>query len=337
MFNTMKALRALLAPAAPPRDDALAGIAASLDPLSLNIKQLGYALGRQLAAALPPRADTAAIEVGLASKLSTQADIESEWVAHWCAALGIPVIYHRKVWELAYVLQAFHDAGLLRPGSRGLGFGCGTEPIASYLAARGVAVTATDLLAADAAAIGWAASGQHADHLDKLFHPHLVDRASFDRQVDLRFVDMNAIPPDLSGYDLCWSICALEHLGSIDRGLRFIERAMETLRPGGIAVHTTEYNIRQEGPTLDQCGTVLFQRRHLEDLVDRLAAAGHAVAPLDLAIGGGPMDRFIDIPPWSHDLPAELSDWLGQPLHLKVALGGFPATCCGIIVRKGGG
>ena len=330
------ALLALVGNGSRPNNNALNVVARNVDPLSLNIKQLGYDLARQLAEALPAIEHPAVRHVGLASKLSTQADIESEWVAHWCGELKIPVIFHRKIWELAFVLQAIHDSGALHEGARGLGFGCGTEPIASYLAARGVSVLTTDLAASDAHAIGWAATGQHADHLDKAFHPHLVDRATFDRLVRLRFVDMNAIPDDLRDYDFCWSVCALEHLGSIQRGLDFVEHAMATLRPGGVAVHTTEFNIIDEGKTVDNWPTVLFQRKHIEGLVARLESSGHDVAPLNFDLGSGPMDRFVDIPPWAHDMPRYLSDWLGQPRHLKLSIDGFTATCFGIIVRKAG-
>jgi hypothetical protein len=31
-----------------------------------------------------------------------------------------------------------------------------------------------------------------------------------------------------------------------------------------------------------------------------------------------------------------LSEWLGQPLHLKVGFHGYATTCFGLIVRKAG-
>ena len=337
---TVQQLGSLLAPVdgqSRPNLNALAIAAADISPMALSIKQFGYELARTLAVALPPAPGGAPSPVPLAAKISTQADIESEWVRYWCGQLGIPVVYHRKLWELSYVLQAIHDGGFLREGARGLGFGCGEEPIPSYLAAHGVAVTATDLPPTDAEARGWIDTHQHAATLDQAFSPHLVDRAAFDRLVSLRHVDMNAIPADLAGYDFCWSICALEHVGSIAQGLAFIEQAMATLKPGGIAVHTTEFNIRADGPTIDNWPTVLFQRRHFEELAARLEAAGHDVAPFDFGLGDKPLDRFVDVPPWSHDLPEEMKRWLGEPAHLKLAISGFIATCFGLVVRKAAG
>jgi SAM-dependent methyltransferase len=265
-----------------------------------------------------------------------QVDMESDWVAHWCAQLHVPVVFHRKLWELAYLLQALHENGQLVPGARGLGFGCGEEPMPSYFAARGIAVTVTDLAADQAQSAGWAATSQLASSTDQAFRAYLVDRGTFDRLVEFRNVDMNAIPADLTGYDFCWSICALEHLGSIERGLAFIEKAMATLRPGGLAIHTTELDIDPAGPTMDNWPTVLFKREHFVALADRLTAAGHQVAPLDFDIGDKPMDRFIDLPPWSHDLPAEYQKWHGQGAHLKVATDGLIATCFGLVIRKAG-
>jgi len=207
--------------------------------------------------------------------------------------------------------------------------------MSSYLASQGVSSTVTDLPADEAQAMGWIETNQHASSLDNAFHPHLVAREQFDQHVDFRAVDMNAIPDDLQGYDFCWSICALEHLGTIERGLRFIERSLETVRPGGLAVHTTEFNIEADGPTIDNWPTVLFQRRHFEELARRLEAKGHKVAPFDFDPGNKILDKFVDLPPWHHDSnAAALTPWLGDSHHLKVAADGFVCTCAGIVITK---
>ncbi|HMI18354.1 MAG TPA: methyltransferase domain-containing protein [Sphingomonas sp.] len=309
-------------------------IANAIDPLALNIKQMGYSLARQLADALPPPTGTVARKHNLPSGLSTQAAMESEWVAHWCGELKIPVTYHRKLWELCFVLQFLFEADMIAPGKRGLGFGCGEEPLPSYLAAHGVSVTATDIPPEEAVSSGWRESGQHATARDLAFMEHLVGRQAFDENVDLRFVDMNRIPADLTGYDFCWSICALEHLGSIRNGLAFVENAMACLRPGGVAVHTTEFNIREDGPTVDNWMSVAFQRKHMEELAQKLRSQGHHVAPFDFDLGGGPLDRFVDMPPYHGELPASFAEWLGPPAHLKASMDGMIVTCIGIAIRK---
>jgi hypothetical protein len=67
---------------------------------------------------------------------------------------------------------------------------------------------------------------------------------------------------------------------------------------------------------------VIFRRRDLEALIERLRARGHAVSPLRIAPDSHPMDGWIDIPPYSHDA------------HLKLALGQFTTTSVGLVIRR---
>jgi SAM-dependent methyltransferase len=194
----------------------------------------------------------------------------------------------------------------------------------------------TDLDPAQARGMGWMETGQHTTSIEMGFHANLVSREGFIDRVEIIYVDMNAIPDALKGYDFCWSLCSLEHLGSIDRGLDFIENSLRTLRPGGVAVHTTEFNYLNDNETIDNWATVLFQQRHFESLSARLAAKGHWVAPLDFDIGDGPMDRFVDLPPYFHDLAGKPAQWAAQGPHLKLMLDGFAATCFGLIIVKSG-
>ncbi len=301
----------------------------------LNSKFFGYDLARSLAAALPARAGLEPRAVSLRSKPSTQADLESDWVAYWAGQLGVAVIFHRKLWELCYVLQALWERDCIRTGALGLSFGCGRESLPAYLASRGVFVTATDQPAKTAAAQGWIKTSQHASASDHLYFEHLCSRDDFNRHVSWRDVDMNAIPPDLRNFDFCWSVCAFEHLGSIERGFAFVERAMETLRPGGVAIHTTEFNFLNDNETLTTGATVLFLRRHLEELRDRLTARGHMVEPLDFEVGDKPLDKFIDGPPFPVGPRSGLVRFWPDAPHIKVACEGYPTTCYGLIIRRG--
>jgi len=296
----------------------------------LNVKRLGKELGLRLArerldkpARRPPPAD-------LASKLCTQADIESDWSLFWCRELKWAPIYHRKMWEYTYVAEALYGAGKLGPGFRGLGFGCGEEPLPSLFVKYGASILATDLAPTHAAARGWSATRQHASGISKIRRPDVCPDESALARIELRFADMNEIPRDLDEqFDFCWSVCALEHLGSIAKGLDFVENSLRTLKPGGLAVHTTEFNLAG-GPTLDNWGTVLYQRAHLEELARRLTAQRHKVAPFDFGTGDGILDGFVDLPPWSPP-PACFEQ---QKAHLRLCVDGFPCTSAGIIIRK---
>lgn len=306
-----------------------------LTAIKFNLKFFGYEMARRLAEHLPPTPVGGPFPIELLSKPSTQADLEADWTRHWTAQLGVAHVFHRKLWEFAYVLQAIWQTGNMAPGKRGLGFGCGEEPLPSYLASKGCQITVTDLRPDDQRAAGWATTAQLAS-LEKAYVERLIDRASYDARVDFRYADMTAIPLDLRGYDFCWSICAFEHLGSIEKGIAFIENAMDVLGPGGVSIHTTEFNFTEDSETIDNWPTVLFQKRHFEEMARRLKAKGYEVAPLTYDVGNQPMDRFIDLPPYAWDWRFDQAEsWasMGTP-HMKLAVDGFLATCFGIIARK---
>jgi len=257
------------------------------------------------------------------SQLCTEAQLTEPAYAEFCAALGLSPAMHRKVWEFAWIAAVMRRARLLRPGLRALGFGVGTEPMPAFLAAHGLEVVATDAPPEVIHGQGWDTTAQHASGLGPLRRPVLVADAEFDRLVRFAPVDMNAIPAGLEGFDLCWSSCAFEHLGSIEHGLRFVEASLRTLRPGGIAVHTTEFNLSSDTDTFEAENLCLFRRRDMEALLERLARAGHTPWPLNLYPGDGAIDAHIDLPPYA--LP-----------HLKLQVGQYVTTSIGIVVQKGG-
>ena len=80
--------------------------------------------------------------------------------------------------------------------------------------------------------------------------------------------------------------------------------------------------------------TVFPQRKHFQDLADRLRAKGYDVPLVDFDIGNGPLDRFIDIPPFAFQVAeSKRALWVAED-HLKLAVDGVASTCYGIIVRK---
>jgi 2-polyprenyl-3-methyl-5-hydroxy-6-metoxy-1,4-benzoquinol methylase len=256
------------------------------------------------------------------SVLCRQDSFEQAYFAYWVGKLGYGLHYHRKLWEFVFICQTLFERGLLRSGARGLGFGVGEEPLSAYFASQGCRITGTDMASEAAQQSGWVDTAQHAAGKEALRISALCPDPVFDANVEFRFCDMNQIPADLVDYDFCWSACALEHLGSIDQGLAFIERSLDCLKPGGVAVHTTEFNLSSDDETVASGGTVLFRRRDLKELARRMAAAGHRMAPLNLDPGFGVVDRYIDVPPY-RDEP-----------HLRLALSGYAATSVGVIIQK---
>ncbi len=258
------------------------------------------------------------------SQLCTASQFQEPVFAEIAAAMCVPANAHRKTWEHCYIISVLATYGMIGMGRRALGFGCGRERIPALLASRGVEVLATDAPEGGTANDqGWRSTDQFAGNLADLFYPQIIHLDDFERLVGFEPVDMNAIPAALDGqFDCCWSSCALEHLGSLQHGLDFIENSLRSLKPGGIAVHTTEFNLSSDVDTVETPGLSLYRRQDLEKLAARLTAQGHEVLPLNLHPGYDPVDEHIDVPPY------------GLP-HLKVMVQKVAVTSVGIVVRKG--
>jgi SAM-dependent methyltransferase len=262
---------------------------------------------------------------GLVSQLCRLATLESPAFRGWLERLHDVWHMHRKNWEHAYICQALHERSLLQPGRRGLGFAVGTEKLPALFAALGCRITATDLAAEDDRNHRWARNGQWAGTLEALNAAGLCPADEFRDRVEFRAVDMNHVPADLTGYDFTWSTCSFEHCGSLELGLAFLERQLDCLRPGGVAVHTTEFNLSSNDETLASGPSVIYRLRDIEDMIQGLRRRGHHVEPLDIDPGDRDVDRFVDLPPYSGP---------GGIKHLRLDLEGFASTSLGLIIRK---
>ena len=231
---------------------------------------------------------------------------------------------HRKMWEWLFIAEALHERGLLAPGRAGLGFGVGQEPLVALFAAEGCDLVATDQPHEAAVASGWTASEvEWAGSLEQLNTHGLCPDEEFGRRVRFRPVDMHAIPDDLRGFDFTWSSCALEHLGTLGAGTDFVVAQMECLRPGGVAVHTTEYLVASNDDTVEAGGTVFYRRRDIEALVDQLRRAGHSI-DVDFTLAATPEDLHVDVAPYTD-------------VHLRTRLGGYETTSLALVITKGSG
>jgi hypothetical protein len=219
---------------------------------------------------------------------------------------------------------------MLEPGRRGLGFAVGAEKLPAIFAARGCHITATDLPSNDERRNMWADSGQWVGERDALNAAGLCDPAVFSERVSFRPVDMNHVPDDLVGYDFSWSTCSFEHCGSLQLGLDFLERQMDCLVPGGVAVHTTEFNLSSNDATVADGPCVIYRLRDMEAVCSRLTAAGHSVEPLDVDPGRHRLDRVVDEPPYCN--------WFTTPppkvKHLRLNLWGHASTSIALLIRK---
>ncbi len=259
------------------------------------------------------------------SELCKAVDFQSDWYRKWSAKIREEPRMHRKQWEYNYILQALYERGCLKKGHRGLGFAVGTEPLPAVMAGYGCEIVATDLDYEIGRSLGWDSGAQLCHGLNSLNQRGICAEDVFLKKVKFRPVDMNAIPADLNGFDFNWSSCSFEHLGSIRRGVDFLRNQLDTLKPGGWAVHTTEYNISSENETIaEDRNTVIFRRSDISAFVDWAKEEGHYVEPLDFSLGNRPEDFSVDLPPYKP-----------EP-HIRLLLSGYVVTSIGLIIRKGG-
>ncbi len=255
------------------------------------------------------------------SQACTASQFDEDAYRYWCEQIREQPRTHRKQWEFCYILQVLSLAGVLNPGRNGLGFGVGAEPLAAIFAGRGAQVVGTDLEPEEAQRSGWVETDQHASGKDAMNDRGICPPEQFERNVSFRFVDMNAIPGDIGTFDFCWSACAFEHLGSIRHGHEFILNTARLLKPGGIGVHTTEFNCSSNDETLKSGSTVLFRKRDFEAMIADLQAQGFEVE-VNWDLGDEALDRHIDMPPYAADN------------HLKLQLDRWVTTSFGLIVRR---
>lgn len=258
----------------------------------------------------------------LTSQLCTASQCLEQRYLYWCREMKSPARLGRKQWEFVFILETLFQHGMLAPGRRGLGFGCGREPMPAIMAKNGCQVVATDLAMEAAAGKGWVETDQHASSLEMLNGNRICDHGLFRDRVTFHFADMNKISADLQDFDFVWSSCAFEHLGSIRHGLDFVKSAMRCLKPGGIAVHTTEFNLSSNEETFEDPNCVLFRKQDILLLEKELALEGYKMASLNFNPGHHPVDKHIDFPPFS-----------SSP-HLKLKIGEFATTSVGLIITK---
>jgi len=230
-------------------------------------------------------------------------------------------IKNRKTWEFVYIYQALKEHGMLKSGMKGLCFAVGKEPLPSIFANLGCKITATDAPSEISDAM-WKKTNQQSDCIENLYYPHIVDKEKFLQNVSFKYADMNNIPQDEKDYDFLWSACALEHLGSIHAAKDFIYRAMNCLKPGGIAVHTTEFNLSSSFDTLIMKWISVLRSIDLIEIAEHLQLMGHSIEPLDFRLDGSLADDHIAFPPYS------------EP-HFKLCIQNYVITSYGLIIHKG--
>jgi SAM-dependent methyltransferase len=259
------------------------------------------------------------------SQLCNQEFFNLPLYQYWVKMIKEPPRMHRKQWEFVYIAQALYENGMLASGKKGLGFGCGIEPLPALFASMGCEIVATDLDINDPNSTGWAKSNENTmNKVENLNTRGIVQADKFKKLVQFMPLNMNEIPKDLHGkFDFNWSACVVEHIGGMDKSMAFLIENLKTLKNGGIAIHTLEFNLSSDVDTCFDPKCFIFRRRDVERVGNELRKLGHEVFPMNFKIGTYLADNYIDTPPY-----------YGNKIHLRLQLGQFVSTSFGLIVRK---
>lgn len=260
------------------------------------------------------------------NKITTQRDYLDPVFIKLATEFDGKVILHRKQWEIISCYQTMLENNMLRPGRTGLGFSIGKERLPSLFAGYGCNILATDAPTTVKSSEQWKRTNQHCSQREELFYHQHISKEDFDNRVTFREVDANCIPQDLQNkFDFLWSICAFEHFGSIAAGIKFVVESSRCLKPGGVAFHTTEYNVSSNTDTQDHADSVFFRRKDLVGLTHILRSEGFLCEDIDFSTGDMQYDLDVFV--------SKKDTWPEHP-HLKVKFDNYTVTCVRITVHK---
>src|SRR5574341_2610 len=188
---------------------------------------------------------------------------------------------HRKWWEWVMGLIAMRRFGKLNQKCEALGVGAGIEPIIFYLANQLGHVYATDLY-----------EGKEWKEAPADFPENPKKYAPFPYKEDALTVlrmDGTRLEFPSDRFDIVFSFSSMEHFkrGNPAGAWQSLQEIERVLKPGGIAVITTEYVIN------DKQHPEFFNRRTIySQFIDKVQMK--LVGPLDLRITTNTLDTVMD-------------------------------------------
>lgn len=210
------------------------------------------------------------------------------------------IIPDSKQWECAMMLRTLSDEGVLRPGALLAGIGAGTEETTFVLASRGCVVFPTDRYlektswsdVAPPSMMAWPEQFSQYEYPQGSVIPVHTDARSL------------SLPSNF--FDGVFSAGSIEHFGSLEAVSAAAEEIARVLKPGGIAVLSTEF--RLDGPNdkawfHDDC--ILFTPKLLEEYI--VEASGLEI------IGKGNFETSSA----TYDSRVVLTDFLSKATKIK--------------------
>lgn len=210
------------------------------------------------------------------------------------------IVPDSKQWECAMMLRTLTDLGVLRPGAVLAGIGAGTEETTFVLASKGCIVFPTDRYLertpwSDVAPADFMINARQ-------YSTHSYERGSvIPVHTDARLL---ALPTNF--FDGVYSAGSIEHFGSLEAVAAAAEEIGRILKPGGVAVLSTEF--RLDGPNgkpwfNDDC--ILFTPALIEE---------HIVRPSGLEVINAPS---FSTSPKTFDSRVILTEFLDEVKHIR--------------------
>lgn len=151
-----------------------------------------------------------------------------------------PDVFHRKIWEFNQALYGLRTLNRLAPEATALGIGCGHEEFMYFLANRIRRVIATDLYEGE-----WIGGESDADVLT---HPAKYAPFKYrEDHLEVRRMDALALEAADQSVDFVFCLSSIEHFGSRGDKLTALREMHRILKPGGVAVLTTEVVLNRLG------------------------------------------------------------------------------------------
>lgn len=150
--------------------------------------------------------------------------------------------FHRKAWEFTQAVYGLRKLKRLSADAVALGIGSGHEHILYFLANKVKEVVATDLY-----------EGSFADKEASplmVTHPDMFSPFHY-RKDHLRVLVMDAMNLDFpdSNFDFVFSFSSIEHFGGHAEAIKALGEMYRVLKPGGVAVISTELILNRLGKT----------------------------------------------------------------------------------------
>jgi SAM-dependent methyltransferase len=184
------------------------------------------------------------------------------------------IVPDSKQWECAMMLRTLSDHGVLRPGALLAGIGAGTEETTFALAAKGCVVFPTDRYLESTPWSDVAPAGM-------MVRPSQFSEYKYPAGTVIPVhTDARVLSLPTSFFDGVYSAGSIEHFGSLEAVAASAEEIGRILKPGGVAVISTEF--RLDGPLdkpwfSDDC--ILFTPSLLQEFI---------IDPSGLAVIGTP-------------------------------------------------